>query len=82
MSTIWSNEGLHREPGDVELPRTTRTLYDLIAEGTVCYAVNLSAEQNKKWQEAIAPVVQEWTKTTPDGDKVLAAYRGFLQKGR
>jgi len=44
--------------------------------------VNLSAEQNKKWQEAIAPVVQEWTKTTPDGDKVLAAFRGFVQKGR
>jgi len=44
--------------------------------------VNLSAEQDKKWQATIAPVVQEWTKTTPDGDKVLSAYRGLLQKVR
>jgi TRAP-type C4-dicarboxylate transport system substrate-binding protein len=44
--------------------------------------VKLSPEQQKKWQSEITPVVQEWTKTTPDGEKVLNAYRGFIQKVR
>lgn len=49
------------------------------SSGTI---VNLSAEQNRKWQETITPLVQEWTKTTPDGVKVLSTYRGLLQKVR
>ena len=42
--------------------------------------VSLSPEQQKKWQEAITPVVAEWVKSTPDGEKVLSTYRGLLQK--
>jgi TRAP-type C4-dicarboxylate transport system substrate-binding protein len=44
--------------------------------------VTLSPEQQSKWQATITPVVQEWTKSTPDGDKVLSTYRGLIQKVR
>jgi len=40
--------------------------------------VELSAAQKAAWQQKIAPLVDEWAKTTPDGAKVLAAYRQQL----
>jgi TRAP-type C4-dicarboxylate transport system substrate-binding protein len=33
-----------------------------------------------KWKERIAPIIAAWTGQTPDGAKVLAAYREELQK--
>jgi TRAP-type C4-dicarboxylate transport system substrate-binding protein len=44
--------------------------------------VSLTPEQQKKWQEAITPVVADWAKSTPDGDKVLSTYRGLVQQVR
>lgn len=44
--------------------------------------VNPSAEQLKKWHSQIEPVVQEWTKSTPEGERVLSTYRGLIQKVR
>lgn len=38
-----------------------------------------------KWRQAVSPVVDDWVKTTPDGAKVLAAFRtemGGLKAGR
>jgi TRAP-type C4-dicarboxylate transport system substrate-binding protein len=40
----------------------------------------LTPAQAKKWQEAITPVVAEWTKTTPDGEKILSTYRTLVQQ--
>jgi len=33
-----------------------------------------------KWREEVAPVVDDYVKTTPDGAKVLAAFRGEMEK--
>ena len=33
-----------------------------------------------RWKELTAPLTQEWLKTTPDGERVLAAYRAELAK--
>jgi TRAP-type C4-dicarboxylate transport system substrate-binding protein len=33
-----------------------------------------------KWRAAVAPVIDDWVKTTPDGAKVLAAFRGEIAK--
>ncbi len=40
--------------------------------------VELSAAQKVAWQNKIAPLVDDWAKNTPDGAKVLAAYRQEL----
>jgi TRAP-type C4-dicarboxylate transport system substrate-binding protein len=37
--------------------------------------LDVPAAQVAKWKEKAAPVVAEWAKTTPDGEKVLAAFR-------
>lgn len=42
--------------------------------------VHLSAEQQKKWHDQIAPIADEWAKSMPDGDKVIAAYKELLAK--
>jgi TRAP-type C4-dicarboxylate transport system substrate-binding protein len=36
----------------------------------------------ERWKKLFAPVTDEWVKTTPDGDKVLAAYRAEIAKLR
>ncbi len=33
-----------------------------------------------KWRAAVAPVIDDWVKTTPDGAKVLAAFRSEIAK--
>jgi TRAP-type transport system periplasmic protein len=38
----------------------------------------LSPAQKEAWRKKIEPLVAEWTKSTPDGAKVLAAYRQQL----
>jgi TRAP-type C4-dicarboxylate transport system substrate-binding protein len=40
--------------------------------------VKLTQEQAASWRERTTPVVADWVKGTPDGDKVLAAYRELL----
>jgi TRAP-type transport system periplasmic protein len=40
----------------------------------------LSPEQYALWKARIQPVIDAWTKPTPDGAKVLATYRDELQK--
>lgn len=39
----------------------------------------LSAEQYPIWEKRIRPVIEEWEKSTPDGAKLLAAYRDELK---
>jgi TRAP-type C4-dicarboxylate transport system substrate-binding protein len=42
--------------------------------------VTLPAEVEQKWRAAMAPVVDDFVKTTPDGAKVLAAFRAETAK--
>lgn len=35
-----------------------------------------------KWRQAVLPVIEDWSKATPDGDKVLAAFRAEIAKVR
>jgi TRAP-type C4-dicarboxylate transport system substrate-binding protein len=42
----------------------------------------MSPEEAARWRARIAPVVEEWTKRTPDGAAVLATYRAELEKIR
>jgi len=42
----------------------------------------LSPTEEKKWREALAPIAKEWAANTPDGDKVLAAFRAEVAAER
>ncbi len=42
--------------------------------------VHLTAEQQKKWHDEIAPIADEWAKSMPNGAKVMAAYKELLAK--
>ncbi len=47
--------------------------------------VELSAAQKAKWRGLVAPVVQHWARSTPNGDKVLSRYNSImaeLEKGK
>ena len=44
--------------------------------------ITLDAAQSAKWRERVAPLVDEWVKATPDGAKVLAAWRDIVAKGK
>ena len=45
------------------------------------YTVTFTGEDEiARWKPRLAPIVEEWTKTTPDGAKVLAAFRTELAK--
>jgi TRAP-type transport system periplasmic protein len=38
----------------------------------------LDPAEEARWKEAVAPVTEEWVKTTPNGANVLAAFRAEL----
>ena len=38
----------------------------------------LDPAEEARWKELVAPVTEDWVKTTPDGEKVLAAFRQEL----
>ena len=42
----------------------------------------IDAAELERWKKLFAPVTDEWVKSTPDGDKVLAAYRSEITKLR
>ena len=37
--------------------------------------VTLSKAEEARWKKAVAPVAADWAKETPDGQKVLQAFR-------
>ena len=49
---------------------------------TVCFVNPKAPEEAKRWKARVAPFVDEWTRTTPDGEKVLAAFRAEIAKLR
>ena len=42
--------------------------------------VTLPPATEAKWRQEVTPVIDEWVKTTPDGAKVLAAFRAATAK--
>jgi TRAP-type C4-dicarboxylate transport system substrate-binding protein len=40
----------------------------------------LAPAEETRWRERVAPVIEAWTKATPNGERVLAAYRAEVQK--
>jgi len=42
----------------------------------------LTAAEAARWKQRLSPVVEGWAKQTPDGEKVLAAFRAELAKFR
>jgi TRAP-type C4-dicarboxylate transport system substrate-binding protein len=46
------------------------------------HVVQLPEDQAAAWRERIKPIVDAWAAETPDGAKVLAAYRAEIQKIR
>jgi TRAP-type C4-dicarboxylate transport system substrate-binding protein len=42
----------------------------------------LPADQLAAWRERVKPIVEAWVAETPDGAKVLAAYRAEIEKNR
>jgi TRAP-type transport system periplasmic protein len=51
-----------------------------IARGDKRTIVELTPEQTAAWQKKLEPLVDNWAKNAPDGEKVLAAYRAELAK--
>jgi TRAP-type C4-dicarboxylate transport system substrate-binding protein len=50
-----------------EWQRTRNIVKDRVTE--------LTPTEEAKWKEALAPIAKEWAANTPNGDKVLAAFR-------
>jgi TRAP-type C4-dicarboxylate transport system substrate-binding protein len=42
--------------------------------------VDLSPEQTAKWRAMVAPITEDWAKTTPGGEKVLSTFRELIDK--
>ncbi|HEX9835859.1 MAG TPA: TRAP transporter substrate-binding protein [Alphaproteobacteria bacterium] len=42
----------------------------------------LTAEEKARWKRTLAPVTEAWVKATPDGARVLAAFRAELERAR
>jgi TRAP-type C4-dicarboxylate transport system substrate-binding protein len=40
----------------------------------------LTSEQSARWQQVLEPVIDKWVKETPNGDKILAAFRADMAK--
>jgi TRAP-type transport system periplasmic protein len=51
-----------------------------VARGDKRTIIDLTSEQTDAWQKKLAPLTENWVHATPDGEKVLAAYRAELAK--
>jgi len=40
----------------------------------------LTPQESERWKARVAPITEEWVKTTPDGAKVLAAFRAEVAR--
>ena len=42
----------------------------------------LSPAQEKSWREKVRPIAEQWAKSTPGGEKVLATFRELFAKAK
>jgi TRAP-type C4-dicarboxylate transport system substrate-binding protein len=77
----YSGEPFARRMGDVMTRMDTATRAEVRKiEGQTFNSI--SAEDRKSWSDRLHPVIEEWTKRTPDGQAVLTALRSELAKIR
>jgi TRAP-type transport system periplasmic protein len=65
-----SGLALSRKLGEATQAEWQRAL-DIVKQATT----TLTPDQERQWRAALAPIAEEWAKTSPDGAKVLAAFR-------
>ena len=51
-----------------------------IAAGPGAVMVTLDPKETERWHAKLKPIAEEWAKTHPDGEKVLAAFRAEIAK--
>jgi TRAP-type transport system periplasmic protein len=51
-----------------------------VARGDKRTIIDLTPEQTAAWQKKLEPLTDSWVRNTPDGEKVLTAYRAELAK--
>ncbi|MGH7034175.1 MAG: TRAP transporter substrate-binding protein [Stellaceae bacterium] len=75
----YSGEGFSRRLGAAN-QNADRAESEAVAAKSGQTVTKLTGEQYASWQKRIEPVINAWVKETPDGAKVLAAYREELKK--
>ena len=56
--------------------------HDLIAKLPGQTMVTLAPSELERWHARLEPLTEQWVQKTPDGEKVLAAYRAEVKKLR
>jgi TRAP-type transport system periplasmic protein len=75
----YSGEAFSRRMG-VALSKTAAFQKNYVAKLPGHYMVELAPDEEARWIAAADPVIQEWIKSTPNGAKVLAAFKAELKK--
>jgi TRAP-type C4-dicarboxylate transport system substrate-binding protein len=75
-----SGEPLSRALGQASDREVARALADIrqLATQGKAELISLTPAEEQRWRERINPVVEEWAKSTPDGEQVLDAFRREL----
>jgi hypothetical protein len=60
--------------------RDGTTIANFVARGDKRTIIDLTPEQTAAWQKKLEPLTDSWVRNTPDGEKVLTAYRAELAK--
>lgn len=77
----YSGEALTRRLGK-EVDAVDRAMSERVAAMPGHSVTQVPADQEQAWRERMKGVVEDWVKRTPDGAKVLAAYREEIRKIR
>jgi TRAP-type transport system periplasmic protein len=75
-----SGEAQSRRWGEFYDELEIKSRENIVAKSSRHTIVTLQPEHMEKWRQKVLPVIDEWVKSTPGGDKVLAAYRAELAK--
>lgn len=82
-----AQDAIDREIGEEFQSFIGKSLDQLDAEESAATAakpgqsvLKLAPEEARRWQERMAPVAESWIKATPDGARVLDAYRAAVKK--
>ena len=54
--------------------------YDKVAGSPGAVIVTLEPAEVARWRERLKPMAEDWVKRTPDGEKVLTAFRAEIRK--
>jgi TRAP-type C4-dicarboxylate transport system substrate-binding protein len=63
-----------------ESKRQEQISYKQIESSPGAVMLSLDPTELERWHARLRPIAEEWAKSRPDGDKVLAAYRAEIAK--